>query len=367
MSIFKYLRFALSVMIITLAIVFFTSEGYSVAPNNKGTIPAINSLLNNITIKPGQTYKNMTLYPIEAKVINGETFLLLDESMKNGTLEIEEKGSGDVNNLKLQKNDSKFPVYIMAGEIVQGAKQDRVISNDLILDKGSKTYEIAVYCVEQGRWVKKSEKFAPAPVVASQGLRSKVVQNKSQSDVWSEVSKKNSSMGATSSTSNFRASYDDGKFKEEASGYVNNFIGLAKGNPKYVGVIVKLDNKISNMDIFNDHNTFESLWPKLIKSYAQDAVDTSYISNIPKVSTSQDFLDTLKKSDFDEIANPGLGNEYKIVASQTKGSVLTYNDKAIHLALFAEANTDDNPKIQDNPIQTQQNFNDIPNINRHQR
>lgn len=365
MSIFKYFKFGLSVFIITLAIVFFTSEGYSVSPVNKNSIPAINSLLNNINVKSGQTFKNMTIYPIEAKIINGETFLLLDESMKNGTLEIEEKGSGDVNNLKLQKNTSKYPVYIMAGEIVQGAKQDRVISNDLVLGTDSKTYDIAVYCVEQGRWVKKSEKFAPAPIVASQSLRSKVVQNKSQRDVWSEVSKKNRSMGASSETSNFKASYEGGKYKEEASEYVNHFVSLAKGNEKYVGAIVKLDNKISNMDIFGDHKTFEELWPKLIKSYAQDAVDQSYISSIPKVATSQDFLDTLNSGDFDEIANPGLGNEYKIVTSKTKGSVLTYKNKVAHIALFADSNTEETTKIPFNNMQTQQqNYNDIPNINR---
>lgn len=369
MSVLKYLKDFVVIFLLLLVGIFFITEGFTQTASNNKLPSEVKDLLSNIKIDTPVTFKNMTVYPLIANKLSGETFMLLDDSMNDGTLEIKEKGSGSVNNLELYKNESKYPIFIMSGEIVKGAKQDRIISNDMILGKDSKLYNIAVYCVEQGRWVKQTDKFAPASVVGSNKLRSKVAQKESQSTVWNEVAKKNDSMGVSSSTSNYRASYESKAYKEDAAEYVNHFLPVAKKNQKYVGVIIKIDDKVSNMDVFGEHDTFAALWPKLLKSYTQDAVDTAFSKNIPKVASAQSLLNSLNNSDFEEIANPGLGTEYKVKSSNTAGSALIYNNNVTHIAIFADNEITPEPvKHQNIDYQQNQNiqqqYQSIPNINR---
>ena len=40
---------------------------------------------------------------------------------------------------------------VLAGEVVIGGKQDRVLTEDIVL-AASETQQVAVNCVEQGRW-----------------------------------------------------------------------------------------------------------------------------------------------------------------------------------------------------------------------
>ena len=371
MRIFKYLRISIAFILLFIGSIYlFYDDTYSSVVASKAPTE-VNSLIKNVKLGSANTYKDMTVYPLILSNVKGDEFYLLDKSIKDGTLEIKEIGSGNVNTLKIKKNDSKLPVFIMAGEIVQGAKQDRTISNDLVLGKDSKTYDVAVYCVEQGRWENRSEKFDSAGVMGSQKLRSAVVQNKSQSEVWNEVSKKNRSLGASSSTSNYRASYSDSKYKDKAESYVNHFIKMADENNDYVGAIVEIDGQVANMDLFTNHDLFAELWPKLIKSYAQDAIDEDFKVDINKYSslkvTPNLFINSLYDGDYDEISNPGLGNEYTIKTKHTSGSVLTYNNEVVHIALFADSGNKEKPvplrnnEIQQNNVQQYQN---IPNINR---
>ncbi|MEW5822579.1 MAG: DUF6569 family protein [Cyanobacteriota bacterium] len=372
MSFIKYVKDFSVFFLMVLIVIIFASEGFSLSKPANNVLAELKGFLDNIKIDSARSYKNMTVYPLIASKQSGQTYLLLDDSMKDGTIEINEIGSGNVNTLKLQKNESKYPVFIMSGEIVKGAKQDRIISNDIILSPTSKSYNIAVYCVEQGRWVKQTDKFAPSGVVGSNKLRSTVAQKMSQSAVWSEVAKKNDSLGAVSNTSNYRASYEVKEYKEEAAGYYDHFKNLAADNSNYVGVIIKIDNKVSNMDIFGEHNTFESLWPKLLKSYTQDAVDNNFTKSIPDISTAQSFLNSLNNSNYEEIANPGVGNEFTIKSKNIAGSLLNYNNNVAHLALFADSSKQEEPipiqnQINGNNMQIQQQYQNVPDINRPNR
>ena len=56
-------------------------------------------------------------------------------------------------------NNSKRPLLLLAGEIVTGGKQDRVIGKDRIVPAESDPVDLSVFCVEPGRWVATSEHF----------------------------------------------------------------------------------------------------------------------------------------------------------------------------------------------------------------
>ena len=93
------------------------------------------SILPQDKSEQGFKYKNLVLYPIlggnkfihEAHKSN---YLSLEEALKQKKVKITEKENtgGEVNALYIE-NISKDTVFIMAGEVIKGGKQDRVIAN----------------------------------------------------------------------------------------------------------------------------------------------------------------------------------------------------------------------------------------------
>ena len=63
--------------------------------------------------------------------------------------------SGRVNKL-IANNVSSDTIFIMAGEVVKGGKQDRVIAQDVVIAPGEKI-DLNAFCVEKNRWVTKDD------------------------------------------------------------------------------------------------------------------------------------------------------------------------------------------------------------------
>src|SRR5580704_1393676 len=122
---------------------------------------------------------DLTLFPVVR--VNGRTpppdqFLTLDEGLKSGEVEVTEAGkvqglvrsrgaatpwhyTGDQVNTLVLVNNSKRPLLLLAGEIVTGGKQDRVIAKDRIVPPGADPIDLSVFCIEHGRWMESSAKF----------------------------------------------------------------------------------------------------------------------------------------------------------------------------------------------------------------
>ncbi len=121
---------------------------------------------------------NLTVFPVVgSKSYDTGEFLTLDEGLRSGDVVVTEAGQArglirrrsgepivihpgrgaEVNQLVLV-NNSKRPLLLLAGEIVTGGKQDRVIGKDRIVPAESDPVDLSVFCVEPGRWVAASGK-----------------------------------------------------------------------------------------------------------------------------------------------------------------------------------------------------------------
>src|SRR6202140_525882 len=141
-----------------------------------------NARAGEVTPTPGYKvldpirHGNLTVFPVvAAKSYPTGEFLTLDEGLRSGEVVVTEAGSvqglirrhptpgirhdgAQVNRLVLV-NNSKQPLLLLAGEIVTGGKQDRVIGKDRIVPPESDPVDLSVFCVEPGRWVATSEHF----------------------------------------------------------------------------------------------------------------------------------------------------------------------------------------------------------------
>src|SRR3954464_12322420 len=124
---------------------------------------------------------NLTIFPVVTSSSHDtHAFLTLDEGLRSGDVIVSESGNisplvrprrrdgvwrerhsdgAQVNQLVLV-NNSKKPLLLLAGEIVTGGKQDRVIGKDRIVPAESDPVDLSVFCVEPGRWVATSERFS---------------------------------------------------------------------------------------------------------------------------------------------------------------------------------------------------------------
>src|SRR5712691_6419310 len=142
---------------------------------------------------------NLTVFPVVAsKSYPTGEFLTLDEGLRSGEVVVTEYGNvrglirrhpagitpaiqregAEVNQLVLV-NNSRRPLLLLAGEIVAGGKQDRVIGKDRIVPAESEPVDLGVFCVEPGRWVAKSTNFGvlggnmAAPSVRMRAMKDK--------------------------------------------------------------------------------------------------------------------------------------------------------------------------------------------------
>jgi hypothetical protein len=278
---------------------------------------------------------SLTVFPVVApKSYPTGEFLTLDEGLRSGDVVVAElgtvqglirrhgtsaiqQGGAQVNRLVLI-NNSKRPLLLLAGEIVTGGKQDRVIGKDRIVPPESDPVDLSVFCVEPGRWVATSQNFNtsgatygpgvsagaggavavarnPGTIMAQPSVRAKAMADKDQNQVWAEVRKQHESMSTSlaveaaspavqtevaelAQTSSYARVMENKEVKEKvdelAKPIEQNYQSLIKQlrDRNAVGVVVAVDGRVIWADIFASTELLEKYWPKLVRSYASEAV-----------------------------------------------------------------------------------------------
>ena len=95
------------------------------------------------------THENLSVYFVRGHTATGPVPLTLQEAILKGSVNVHE--TGQVNELIIE-NTGTDDVFVQAGDIVKGGKQDRVLTVSLLIPSGAGKIPIGAYCVEQGRW-----------------------------------------------------------------------------------------------------------------------------------------------------------------------------------------------------------------------
>lgn len=100
---------------------------------------------------------NLAVYFIHGQSRSGPVPLTLAEAMRNRSVTVHE--TGQVQQLLIE-NTGDREVFVQAGDIVKGGRQDRVLTISLLLPPKSGKISIGSYCVEQGRWSRRGGESA---------------------------------------------------------------------------------------------------------------------------------------------------------------------------------------------------------------
>ncbi|MEM7036677.1 MAG: DUF6569 family protein, partial [Bacteroidota bacterium] len=235
-------------------------------------------------------------------------------------------GGEEVNRLFIE-NQSQDTVFIMAGEVVKGGKQDRVIAQDMVIPPNSGPIDLSVFCVEKGRWhygTTEAADFGGYGNFASMNVREAAVLETEQSAVWDSVAVVTNFNDATSSTSAYTALEASEDYQEELAHYIKEFSDLPEISPSVVGVVVVSGDKVIGCDMFATPALFKQSYPNLLHAYATQAITRGSDVTL-KDAAVQDYL-----SEF-------LSDETKLEeALEGNGSVLEYNSKKVHISTFGK-------------------------------
>jgi len=297
----------------------------------------VSSLVRALEVGRPVGHRGLTIIPVYTRrVFNRADYTTLEEALKMKWIEVSEVEGGRVPQVRIT-NLSRNVLFLMGGEILTGARQDRILAQDVLLGPGTKNLLVPVYCVEQGRWTHTTTNFYSKSNLGTYKLRSKAVGKApaAQSEIWSEVQSQNSKLNVASGTSAYQDAYDKEENKAAISGIerkINDELRLADDT---VGVVIGLGGRIIGLDIFANASLFKKQWPKILRSSALSALQDDSSKQVSQRDAA-DFLRSLTAKDFTR--KPALDLGYELESSDAAAAVksLVYPEAVLHLSGFPQ-------------------------------
>lgn len=145
---------------------------------------------------------DLALYPVIDRDAKGDPEVdvtTLGPAMATGLVSVHESANGIVGEVRMVNHGAE-PVLVMAGDVVHGGMQDRVVQRTELIASG-RAVRVPVHCVERGRWTDRFDgTFAYAGRVDPQ-LRGIVEHAGSQDATWNAVAAVNRARGVSESAS----------------------------------------------------------------------------------------------------------------------------------------------------------------------
>jgi hypothetical protein len=299
------------------------------------------------------TYENISIFPVaSSNSQDTSAFLTLEEGLATGEVIVRESGSeamvrgrdggivyvpqyntgARVNQLVLI-NRSRRPLLLLAGELVSGGKQDRVIGKDRIVPVGAPALPLDVFCVEHGRWTGASQQFAAANTIVHPSVRERAAVDQKQEEVWAAVrsgtiAKQVPSAPAAappqiSAYSIQGAIASAGRTEAYEKIYVSRAVGVpiddfveevrrrfaaatsGLKDERVVGVVVAYGGEVAWSDIFASGDLFDHYWNKLLRSYTVEALARPTYRAVASRDNAAEFLRHLN-GHITEETDPGV-------------------------------------------------------------
>lgn len=308
----------------------------------------IDRVLSELEVGPATTFGGMTVYALFGRENGAEPrYLTLDRALGAGEIRIGEVGDGGhVSELRIE-NRGKRPVLLLDGEELVGAKQNRVL-NVTVLCPAGETLVIPVSCVEAGRWAWSGSRDLAAAqyLMYSAGRAAKAEQvacsvssgrgfSSDQSAVWDGIARKMRSLRTPSATSAMRDVF------ERRSQDIDEYVGAFPAQGCQCGGIFAIGGRPSGVELFDHEATLRALLPKLVRSYALDAIETVAISGredaaqeVPCSGAVAGFLLEIRQAKTEVRPGVGLGQDVRLTSSRIVGGGLVHEDRVVHLSAF---------------------------------
>jgi hypothetical protein len=232
---------------------------------------------------------------LQVFLIHGETqleehrYATLSEALEKKLVLIKE--TGNVQELTIENLSKDVTVFLNAGDIVKGGRQDRTVRDDLILTPQSGPVALAAFCVEHGRWTGRGAENPAAFSANTKALSSRKEKlaaryGLSQSEVWSGVAEQQSKLNdnvsrlagkavdlrSPASASSLQLSLENKDLDSVKRQYLDKLNPLLNGKTDVIGFAYVINGEINTAEVYNNKNLFRALWPKLLDAAITEAI-----------------------------------------------------------------------------------------------
>jgi hypothetical protein len=308
---------------------------------NEAAAQAVLDRLGHLALGEGMTHDRMVVFPLFAAKNGagaqpGLQYRTLEQAIAEGLVQVTEQDSASVPELRIH-NKGDVLVFILDGEEIVGGQQNRVVNTSFLI--GAQTEMLLpVTCVEHGRWHSISSEFSSGEhsyyrlraskhqqVTAS--LRSTGRPLTDQGEVWAEVADLEDTTGRHSDTGAMHQIFQS--YSQDLSAYQ----AALPYAPGAVGMLVALGGQMAGADLFDQPGTAQSVWPRLLRSYALDALAGEPGEPVT-AAQAQRFLDSTQGARSEVYPSVALGQEVRLEGDEVFGGGLVYQETPVHISLF---------------------------------
>jgi hypothetical protein len=251
-------------------------------------------------------YRNLQVFLVHGDTqLEDHHYATLSEALENGTVVVRE--TGNVNELSIENLSKTVTVFLNAGDIVKGGRQDRTVRDDLILPPLSGRVPLAAFCVEHGRWTKRGSEDSAAfssntRILSSRKEKLAARYGSNQSDVWSGVAEqqskltenvsrlsgKNVEIRSSTSASSLQLSLENQDLDSIKKQYLDKFNAALNDKTDIIGFVYAINGELNTAEVYNNKTLFRALWPKLLDSAVTEAItDCNSERSYPAVQASE--------------------------------------------------------------------------------
>ena len=336
----SFIGLILLVFVVSKSIYYFTTDfGRSL---NKTEVLLISN--PDIKIIDIQDFKNIQIIQLSRYCDNALPIIGLHHAFANDLIKVSEVSeSGSVNEIIIEHWSDKS-LFILDGDIIYGAKQNRVFNTSILLPPNYIS-NLSVSCIEHGRWANESYDFESVDYLVHSDIRKRKINNRyndvsvnsNQTMVWEEVSRINRKSKSRSDTNSHTVIYESQK--ETIDSLVQHFNIDSTAN----GLACFINGELISVEMFYSVELYQDYFLSLISTVSIESTfenenSDSLMNNVDITNvinnTFSAYTDNL--SQFLVFKGQVLGDDAVLVTDDYVFNSLIYNKQIIHQSIFSK-------------------------------
>lgn len=230
------------------------------------------------------THENLSIFLFHGPDrLDGSRYISLREALEQKQVRVHETGT--VGQLEAENLSPTIDIFIQAGDVLKGGRQDRTLGIDFIVPARSGRVPVPAFCVESGRWHKRRGEddalFCSSPHslhATSARLAAKVA--KDQHAVWDAVAESQDALGsalkksvhAAHSPTSYQLSVEDADLVKRKADFQQRLSGISKNCTDVLGYAFYVSGERNSADIYGSAKLFQKLWDKLLDVAILEAI-----------------------------------------------------------------------------------------------
>ncbi len=325
---------------------------------------ALREMVGTLEYGTAVKFRNLTMVPVQSRANGEPPYLLFREAVERGLTQVTEVGGGVVPEVALE-NSADVPVLLVAGEELIGAKQNRMVNLTILAPDKSKIV-IPVSCVEAGRWRPVSARFSPADHLVFSRLRARSASHVTESlrsegrratrqhVVWDSIAEQCRVFGTESGTGAVDAIFE--RHRDD----LGEFVHAMQWREGQAGAAFLIDDRPAGIDVFDHPGTMRKMLPKLVRSYAVDALSEEALRKVRReppegasggasggapgepaaaepvdaVARIREWLSTMDDSGVTVAPAVGMGQDFRLDCGEITAAALWALDRFVHFCAF---------------------------------